>query len=88
MAYGALGGALWFLIYDSWLCPHGSATFGRHLLAFGIGGSLLAATTYSPSSFFIGFLFGVFAGGMYDNYHNQFVVYPRGYELLLPDHDP
>lgn len=59
---GALAGAGWWLLYDQLLCPHGDITFNKHLLAYSIGGSVLFATLWSPTSFVIGGVLGCLMG--------------------------
>lgn len=60
--YGALGGFAWWLLYDNLLCPHGFYTFGRHITAYAIGGSLVAVSLWNPGSWFYGAIFGALVG--------------------------
>lgn len=63
-AYGALAGLTWFLLNDLFLCSHGTATYGRKMLAYGIAGGLLASTLHHPLSFIYGGVFGLLAGSL------------------------
>lgn len=92
--YGALAGVAWFFIHDYFLCPHGERTFYRHLLAYSIGGSLLIMTLWHPSAITTGGLIGLTYGkklfilGLLREIDYRKQNYPKGFELLIENHDP
>ena len=80
-AYGALMGAVWWLIRDVIVMPHGYDTYDRHLLSYGLMGGALLSTIYHPANFIYGFAAGVFFGSLMNNMRST--TLPRGMEWKI-----
>jgi hypothetical protein len=60
--FGGIAGFAWYFLYDLLLCPHGHATFAKHLLAYSIAGSALWMIFWHPASFVFGGVAGLIFG--------------------------
>jgi hypothetical protein len=70
-------GAAWYVIKDAICLPHGTDTFFRMLLSYGLLGGLIMATLVHPVNFVYGFAAGAIAGGYADyTYHPN---YPKNF---------
>ena len=63
-AFGAVMGAVWWLIKDYLCVPHGEDTYYNHLKAYGLMGGVLVGTIVHPANFIYGVLGGIFFGGV------------------------
>lgn len=74
-------GAAWWVIKDVLCVPHGSDTYNRQLLSYGLMGGVLMATIYHPANFIYGFLAGMFFGGVLMTVTLKNL--PKGFELKI-----
>ena len=84
-AFGAVMGAVWYVIRDVICLPHGQDTYYRHLAAYGLMGAVLMGTIYHPVNSIYGFIAGAIFGRIYLNV--QLDPLPRGFELKMKNVD-
>ena len=83
LVYGGVAGFCWYFLYDQLLCPHGQATYTKHILAYSIAGGILVATLYNPAATFYGCIFGALAGTFSDYIKYFGTTYPRNFIMYL-----
>ena len=84
-AFGAVMGAVWWLVKDYFCVPHGEDTYNGHLKAYGLMGGVLVATIVHPVNFIYGVVAGIFFGGVKITIETRSL--PRGMEWKMKNVD-
>ncbi len=76
-AFGAVAGAVWWVVKDQIFLSHGSDSYTRFILAHALMGGLIVGAIVHPANFFYGCAAGAVFGGVKENLRHP--NYPRNF---------